>query len=193
MENNMKTLKFAEHLVPLVLSGEKTSTWRLFDDKDLQVGDTIILINKVTGENFSKAEIVKVEEKALGHIVDEDFDGHEKFESTEAMFEAYRTYYGDRVTPETIVKMIDFKLIEGNAMETSTIRLGKYKHYKGDNYEVIGTAKYSETLEDMVVYKALYDSPEFGNNALWIRPLQMFVEEVEIDGIKKPRFEYLGK
>jgi hypothetical protein len=96
----------------LVLSCEKTSTWRLFDGKDLQVGDKIILINKVTGENFSEAEIVKVEEKALGNIVDEDFDGHEKFESTEAMFEAYRTYYGDQVTPETIVKMIDFKLID---------------------------------------------------------------------------------
>jgi hypothetical protein len=107
----MKTLKFAEHLVPMVLSGEKTSTWRLFDDKDLQVGDKIILVNKTTGENFSEAEIVNVEEKALGNIVDEDFDGHEKFESTEAMFTSYRGYYGDRVTPETIVKMINFKLI----------------------------------------------------------------------------------
>ncbi|MDF2437275.1 MAG: hypothetical protein K0Q95_1651 [Bacteroidota bacterium] len=66
---------------------------------------------------------------------------------------------------------------------------GKYKHYKGKLYEVIGTARHSETLEDLVVYKALYQ-PE-GEN-LWVRPAKMFSEEIEIDGIKKPRFELLG-
>lgn len=66
---------------------------------------------------------------------------------------------------------------------------GKYKHYKGKLYEVIGTARHSETLEELVVYKALYQKE--GEN-LWVRPLQMFLEEVEIEGIKKPRFEFLG-
>jgi cyclomaltodextrinase / maltogenic alpha-amylase / neopullulanase len=67
------------------------------------------------------------------------------------------------------------------------IKLGKYKHYKGQEYEVIGVAKHSETLEYMVVYRALY-----GENQIWVRPLKMFIEEVEVDGKKAPRFEYLG-
>jgi hypothetical protein len=70
------------------------------------------------------------------------------------------------------------------------IKLGKYKHYKGKQYEVIGVARHSETLENMVVYKALY-LPE-GEN-LWVRPLNMFMEEVEVDGKKVPRFGYLGE
>lgn len=67
------------------------------------------------------------------------------------------------------------------------IKLGKYKHYKGNEYEVIGLAKHSETLEDLVVYKALY-----GEHGLWVRPLKMFVEDVDVDGAKTPRFMYIG-
>lgn len=98
------------NLVPLVLSGEKTSTWRLFDDKDLQKDDELSLVNKETGEEFVKAVITKVEEKKLKDLNNSDFEGHEKFESEEKMYEAYRSYYGDKVTPKTIVKMVDFKL-----------------------------------------------------------------------------------
>ncbi len=54
------------------------------------------------------------------------------------------------------------------------IKLGKYKHYKGKQYEVIGLARHSETLEQLVIYKALYSSEEFGNNALWVRPKKCF-------------------
>lgn len=97
-------------LVPLVLSGEKTSTWRLFDDKDLQKDDNLLLINKATGEEFAKATITKIEEKKLKDLEESDFEGHEKFESEEKMYEAYRSYYGDKVTPDTIIKMVDFKL-----------------------------------------------------------------------------------
>lgn len=62
---------------------------------------------------------------------------------------------------------------------------GMYRHYKkGTLYKVIGVAKHSETLEDMVVYEAQYDNP----NKLWVRPLGMFLENVELNGEKVPRF-----
>lgn len=105
----MKTVKFRPHLIPIVLSGEKTSTWRLFDDKDLKEGDELSLLNWETKEEFAKAIITKVEEKKIKDLEESDFDGHEKFESEEKMYETYKKYYGDKVTPDTIVKMVDFK------------------------------------------------------------------------------------
>jgi cyclomaltodextrinase / maltogenic alpha-amylase / neopullulanase len=68
------------------------------------------------------------------------------------------------------------------------LKLGKYRHFKGKEYEVIGIAKHSETLEEMVVYRALY-----GEHDLWVRPVNMFLEEVEKDDKKVPRFEYVGE
>jgi hypothetical protein len=64
------------------------------------------------------------------------------------------------------------------------IELGKYRHYKGNYYEVIGVVKHSETLEELVLYKQLY-----GEAALWVRPISMFLETITIDGQIKPRFE----
>ena len=72
------------------------------------------------------------------------------------------------------------------------IKLGKYEHYKGKQYEVIGIARHSETLEELVVYKALYKSDEFGDGTLWVRPKQMFFEMIDVDGNKTPRFKYIG-
>ncbi len=106
----MKTVKFRPYLIPLVLRGEKTCTWRLFDDKDLKEGDELSLLNWETKEEFAKAVITKIEEKKLKDLEESDFEGHEKFESDEKMYETYRKYYGDKVTPDTIVKMVDFKL-----------------------------------------------------------------------------------
>lgn len=68
------------------------------------------------------------------------------------------------------------------------IKIGTYRHYKGNNYRVIGEAKHSETLEDMVVYQALY-----GEHGLWVRPTKMFIETVMEDGKAVPRFQYIGK
>ena len=75
-------------------------------------------------------------------------------------------------------------------MNQETIELGKYRHYKtGKEYEVIGVAHHSETLEPLVIYRALYDSPDFGKNALWVRPLKMFMEKVMRAGKEVKRFE----
>lgn len=68
------------------------------------------------------------------------------------------------------------------------IRPGRYRHFKGNEYEVLGTAKHSETLEEMVVYRALY-----GERGLWVRPAAMWNETVERDGKTCRRFTYLGE
>ena len=67
------------------------------------------------------------------------------------------------------------------------IKIGKYRHFKGNEYEVLCIAKYSETLEPMVVYKALY-----GEGGIWVRPASMWNETVERDGKTFKRFEYIG-
>ena len=67
-------------------------------------------------------------------------------------------------------------------------RPGLYRHYKGLMYEVIGTARHSETLESMTVYRALY-----GEHGLWVRPAAMFSEEVVINGVRQPRFAWVGE
>lgn len=68
------------------------------------------------------------------------------------------------------------------------IKKGKYLHYKGNEYEVLGTAKHSETHEELVVYCALY-----GNGQLWVRPAKIFLEEVVVNGSRVPRFKFIGK
>ena len=68
------------------------------------------------------------------------------------------------------------------------IKLGKYRHFKGNEYEVIGIAKHSEDLSPMVVYRALY-----GEGGLWVRPAHMWNETVEQDGKTFPRFTYIGE
>lgn len=75
----------------------------------------------------------------------------------------------------------------------SNIHPGKYRHYKGHKYQVIGVARHNETLEELVVYKALYKSEDWPESQLWVRPAQMFLEEVEVSGKKILRFTYLGK
>lgn len=71
--------------------------------------------------------------------------------------------------------------------------LWKYRHYKWQEYEVIGSAKHSETLEDLVVYRALYTSDEFPEGQIRVRPKEMFLGNVTIDGKVLKRFSYIGK
>jgi len=94
-----------------ILAGRKNVTWRLFDDKDLKVGDNVELLCWENKEKFADAEIVEVHEKTLGKIEEKDFDGHERFESREEMLETYKKYYGDKVNWNTIVKIVKFTFL----------------------------------------------------------------------------------
>jgi hypothetical protein len=69
------------------------------------------------------------------------------------------------------------------------MKIGLYKHHKGKYYQVIGVCKHSETLEDLVLYEALYENEL---SKLWVRPISMFLEKIEINGKQVPRFEYVG-
>ena len=71
--------------------------------------------------------------------------------------------------------------------EMTSIPSGRYRHYKGNEYTVIGTARHSETLEEHVVYRQ-----EYGDHGLWVRPKQMFSETVKVDGRDVSRFQFVG-
>jgi hypothetical protein len=68
------------------------------------------------------------------------------------------------------------------------LKTGKYRHFKGGEYELLFVANHSETLEKMVVYRALY-----GDKEVWVRPLSMWTEEVDVGGKKTPRFRYVDE
>jgi hypothetical protein len=67
------------------------------------------------------------------------------------------------------------------------LKLGKYQHYKGNTYEVLTLARHSETEEWLVVYKMCY-----GDESIWVRPYEMFIEEIKVEGKRVARFQYLG-
>jgi len=111
----MKKLKLDHELAQLVQSGVKSSTWRLFDDKDLTVNDVIELVDKVdpaqpqTWKTIGTGRINRIIEKRVGDIQPEDHDGHgDEYRAPHERLEEYRGYYGDRVRFDTPVKMIHF-------------------------------------------------------------------------------------
>ena len=77
--------------------------------------------------------------------------------------------------------------------EIPELKPGLYSHYKGKMHRVIGVVHHSETLEELVVYQALYESKEFGKDAIWVRPKKMFLEMVIVEGKEVPRFAFVGK
>ncbi|CAN5159643.1 hypothetical protein BH11PLA2_BH11PLA2_43140 [soil metagenome] len=79
------------------------------------------------------------------------------------------------------------QLMPDRPQSSTTISFGRYRHYKGNEYTVIGIARHSETEEELVVYRQ-----EYGDRSLWVRPLKMFVETVNIDRKDIPRFQFLG-
>jgi hypothetical protein len=106
----------------------------------------------------------------------------------------------------TLTLTIVTLLLKGTIMANETIdRKGEqqlvaqvpvgviFEHYKGQKYKIIEIGRHSETLQLQVVYQSLYDSAEFGDHAIWIRPLEMFLEMVVIDGQEIPRFHMISE
>ena len=111
----MKTLKLEHELAQQVLSGQKTSTWRLFDDKNFSVNDTVAIIDKADPNDaaswqvIGEAVISKIVQKRLRDVSDEDYDGHERYDSLEHMLNVFRGYYTyQNVEPDTPVKILYF-------------------------------------------------------------------------------------
>ena len=108
----MKTVKFASDLVPLILSGQKTATWRFNDDKNIQVGDDLEFKDAQSGVVFGHAKVLSVREKKIKDITDADYDeGHEKYANTDALIQSFKGYYGEGVSGESIIKLIKFELL----------------------------------------------------------------------------------
>ncbi|MBS3162647.1 hypothetical protein J4467_01875 [Candidatus Woesearchaeota archaeon] len=89
---------------------KKNTTWRLFDDKNLTKEDIFILINKNTLKEFAIGKIISIRMRTFGKLTKKDWKGHEKFSSENAMYTTYSGYYKQKVTKDTQVKVIKFKI-----------------------------------------------------------------------------------
>lgn len=131
----MKTLKFDHNQAELIKKGEKSSTWRLFDDKDLKVNDNISILDKVdpnkpeTWLSIGIARITEIVEKRLEDIAERDMTGHENFSTKKDMINTYRAYYGDTVSGTTPVKIIYFDFEPASPTQKSSISLVEAKIY----------------------------------------------------------------
>lgn len=133
----MKTLKLDHELADMIRNGTKTSTWRIYDDKDIKVNDRVELIDKADPKDSStwhalgEARIDMVIEKRLGEVTKADFEGHNAFASRDEMLATYQKYYGPQVDFETPIKMIHFTLMkEAKSTGSNAAGLPKLKEAK---------------------------------------------------------------
>ena len=120
-KNAPKKLLFATGLPELVLSGEKTTTWRVDDPKNIpfvslnvKVGDQLSFCRNDSGAEFAKAVILAIEKTTFGNLSKEEKEGHEKFASEKEMYETYNRYYtalGIPIIPDTKIKILRFRLL----------------------------------------------------------------------------------
>lgn len=111
-EMNLKQLRFFEPLPEMILEGEKDTTWRIDDEKEITVNDKIELKNRDNEDKkFGEAKVLWTKMTTFDRLKEEDKEGHESFSSQEEMLETYSNYYNMEVKPETKVKIVKFKLI----------------------------------------------------------------------------------
>jgi ribonuclease HI len=110
----LKTLKFDHQDAQEILDGKKSTTWRLYDDKDLSVDDNLKILDKVNAGDpnswqvIGQGKVTQITEKKLGAVTPEDMAGHRQFESMDDVLATYRGYYGERVSLDTPVKIVRF-------------------------------------------------------------------------------------
>lgn len=102
----MKTLKFREQLIALMKKGAKFTTWRLFDDKNLQKGERVALVNWEKGQKEGEATILSVEQKKFKDLTEKDWEGHEAFTSEKELYATYSKYYNKEIDSNTALKII---------------------------------------------------------------------------------------
>lgn len=188
----MKTLKFAHHLAPKIASGEKTSTWRMYDDKDISVNDRLRLIDKVDPERPEAWKVIgtvrvdSVIQKRLGDIAREDYEGHRQYNSQQELLQSYRNFYGPQVDFDTPIKIIRFSFdnkeqVSGNDDVDSTPKLTEVKLYgDGGSRGNPGPSASGFVIMDMngtvVVKKGVYLGVTTNNQAEY-QSLRLGLEE----------------
>lgn len=135
----MKTLKLDHELAQQVVSGQKTSTWRLFDDKNFNVNDTVAIIDKVDANDSATWQVVgevtinKIVQKRLRDIMDDDYDGHEHYKSLEHMLNVFRGHYKyQTVEPDTPVKILYFNFRVSSQNSTTHVTINSSQQIEND-------------------------------------------------------------
>ena len=161
----MKTLKFEHESAQLIEAGKKSSTWRLYDDKDLSIDDRIKIIDKVDPKDpdswrvIGQGIITEIIEKKLANVNEQDSKGHESFTNQADMLQTYQRYYGSRVSLLTPVKIVHFSFtptsgdMPSKAMLLDTAKLytdGGSRGNPGDSAAAFVICK----IDDTVVEKA---------------------------------------
>jgi ribonuclease HI len=193
----MKTLKLDHSLAEMVRRGDKTATWRIYDDKDIKVNDEVELLDKVDPQNpetWTPVGVVRIDmviEKRLGDITKADFDGHEQFISREEMLRTYQEYYGPQVTFETPIKMIHFTLNkkQQSVVEDAMPHLHEAKLYAdGGSRGNPGPSASGFAIMNMdsqvVVKKGIYLGVTTNNQAEY-QALKLGLEEAKTMGIRE--------
>ena len=193
----MKKLKLDHELAELVRQGKKTSTWRLFDDKDLSVNDIVLLIDKVDPNDpaswkaIGTATINQVIQRRLGDIDPGHADGSHHYPSKDAMIADFRRYYGANVTLQTPVKIIDFSYSPRIPIETTTEILTRTEkvvvYADGGSRGNPGPSASGYVLYDehhtMLVYRGIYLGITTNNQAEYTA-LKLALEEAKNLGAK---------
>jgi len=107
----MKTLKFKSAIAKNILNGTVARTWRLFDDKQLEVDDILQLINSDDSKPFGYAKINRIVVKHIKDVTDDDMERHKIYKNIDAIINEFKGYYGNKVRPESVVKIIDFSFL----------------------------------------------------------------------------------
>ena len=190
----MKQLKFNHDLAELIRLGTKTSTFRMYDDKDLSVNDSVELLDKVDPDNpatwvpIGKARIDRILEKRLGEVDEVDLKKHESFNSREEMLRTYRSYYGEQVTFDTPIKVVEFSLLhhddQNNGHKNQSVDLYTDGGSRGNPGPSASGFAIMDTDGNLLVKKGVYLGITTNNQAEYLA-LKFGLEEVKKMHVQK--------